>query len=108
MGAGASSLAFQSLTLGQLLHAYGCRSETKSVFERDIAPSNNYLNVAVGGSIALQILTMVVPGLRHFLGVTPVSIVDAAIIGASAIGPFIANELRKLTMRESRPKPIPQ
>jgi Ca2+-transporting ATPase len=103
MGAAAGSLAFQSLTLGQLLHAYSCRTETRSVFDKDRPPSNTYLNVAVGGSIALQLLTMVVPGLRRFLGVVPLNIIDAAVIGASAVGPFVVNELRKL----SRPKSVP-
>jgi Ca2+-transporting ATPase len=39
---------------------------------------------------------MVVPGLRNFLGVTPLSLVDAAVIGASAVLPFIGNEAIKL------------
>jgi hypothetical protein len=46
---------------------------------------------------------MVVPALRRFLGVTPLNLVDAAVIGATAVGPFIANELSKLTMRKSKP-----
>jgi Ca2+-transporting ATPase len=101
MGTAAGSLAFQSLTLGQLLHAYSSRSETRSVFDREKLPANNYLNVAVGGSIALQLLTMVVPALRRFLGVTPLNMIDAAVIGATAIGPFVANELRKLATQKS-------
>jgi Ca2+-transporting ATPase len=103
MGAAAGSLAFQSLTLGQLLHAYSSRSETRSVFDKERLPTNNYLNVAVGGSIALQLLTMVVPALRRFLGVTPLNLIDAAVIGATAIGPFVANELRKLAKQKSKP-----
>jgi Ca2+-transporting ATPase len=103
MGAAAGSMAFQSLTLGQLLHAYSSRSETSSVFDRERLPTNNYLNVAVGGSIALQLLTMVVPALRRFLGVTPLNLIDAAVIGATAIGPFVANELRKLAKQKSKP-----
>jgi Ca2+-transporting ATPase len=101
MGTAAGSLAFQSLTLGQLLHAYSSRSETRSVFDREKLPANNYLNVAVGGSIALQLLTMVVPALRRFLGVTPLNMIDTAVIGATAIGPFVANELRKLATQKS-------
>jgi hypothetical protein len=46
---------------------------------------------------------MVVPALRRFLGVTPLNLIDAAVIGATAIGPFVANELRKLAKQKSKP-----
>jgi Ca2+-transporting ATPase len=95
-GARAGSLAFQSLTIGQLLHAFSCRSNHKSIFDRQHLPANPALTWAVGGSLVLQILTMIVPGLRNFLGVTPLSMVDAAVIGTSALMPFFANEARKL------------
>jgi Ca2+-transporting ATPase len=96
-GARAGSLAFQSLTIGQLLHAFSCRSRHKSIFDRQQLPPNPSLSWAVGGSLVLQILTMIVPGLRNFLGVTPLSLLDAAVIGASSVLPFVANEARKLT-----------
>jgi Ca2+-transporting ATPase len=95
-GARAGSLAFQSLTVGQLLHAFSCRSRHKSIFNRQHLPANPSLNWAVGGSLALQVLTMIVPGLRNFLGVTSLSLADAAVIGASAVLPLVANEARKL------------
>jgi Ca2+-transporting ATPase len=95
-GAQAGSLAFQSLTIGQLLHAFSCRSRHKSIFDRQHLPANPTLNWAVGGSLVLQILTMVVPGLRNFLGVTSLGLTDAAVIGASAVLPFLANEACKL------------
>jgi Ca2+-transporting ATPase len=95
-GGQASSLAFQSLTIGQLLHAFSCRSRHNSIFDRQHLPANPALNWAVGGSLVLQLLTMIVPGLRNFLGVTSLGIVDAAVIGASSVLPFFANETRKL------------
>ena len=98
-GAQAGSLAFQSLTIGQLLHAFSCRSNHKSLFDRQHLPPNPALNWAVGGSLILQILTMIVPGLRNFLGVTPLSLIDAAVAGAGALLPFFANEARKLARR---------
>jgi Ca2+-transporting ATPase len=100
-GGKAASLAFQSLTIGQLLHAFSCRSNHKSIFDRQHLPANPALTWAVGGSLVLQILTMIVPGLRNFLGVTPLSMVDAAVISTSALMPFFANEARKL----ARPSP---
>ena len=95
-GARAGSLAFQSLTFAQLLHAFSCRSDHRSIFNRQHLPPNPALNWAVGGSLALQVLTLIVPGLRNFLGVTPLSLIDAAVLGTSAMLPFLVNETRKL------------
>ncbi len=97
MGARANSIAFQSLTLAQLLHAISCRSEKHSVFDRSVLPSNRYLNMALGGSLGIQILTMVVPGLRRLLGVSPVNLIDGILIGASALFPLVINEATKNT-----------
>jgi Ca2+-transporting ATPase len=96
-GVRAGGLAFQSLTIGQLLHAFSCRSRHKGIFNRQHMPSNPSLNWAVGGSLVLQILTMIVPRLRNFLGVTALSLADAAVIGGTALLPFFANEARKLS-----------
>lgn len=95
MGAQASTLAFTSLAAGQLLHAITARSETHSVFDATPRPSNPYLSAALLGSFGLQALTLVVPGLRSLLGLTPISLVDGAVIGASAALPFVANEMGK-------------
>jgi Ca2+-transporting ATPase len=95
-GPRAGSLAFQTLVFGQLLHAFSCRSEHHSIFEKTRPPTNPYLNAAVGGSLALQVLTMFIPALRGFLGLTPPAVIDAAVIGATALLPFLANESRKL------------
>jgi P-type Ca2+ transporter type 2C len=100
-GARAGSLAFQTLVIGQLLHAFSCRSEHRSIFNKRRLPQNPYLNLAVGGSLALQVLTMFIPGLRGFLGLTSPSLMDAAIIGGSALLPFLANEARKLAQYPS-------
>ena len=93
LGAQAGSLAFQSLTIGQLLHAYSCRSEDKTAFGQ--RKSNRALNLAVGGSLGLQLLTMVVPGLRSILGLGSFSLLDAAVAGVTALLPFVANESMK-------------
>jgi Ca2+-transporting ATPase len=95
LGARAGSMAFQSLTIGQLLHAFSCRSERHSLFDNVKPPTNTYFNVAVGGSLLLQILTMIVPGLRRFLGTTPLNLYDVAVIGGSALIPLAVNETAK-------------
>ncbi len=94
-GAQTSTLAFHSLTMGQLLHAISCRSETHSIFSAEKLPPNRYLTMAVGGSLAIQFLTMVIPGLRSLLGLAPVGLLDGLVISGSALLPLVVNEATK-------------
>ena len=95
MGQKASTLAFQSLTLGQLLHSISCRSETVSIYDEEKLPPNRYLNMALAGSFGLQLLTFIVPGLRSLLGTAPVNLFDAAVIGTGSLLPLLVNEAAK-------------
>ncbi|MEW6602420.1 MAG: cation-transporting P-type ATPase, partial [Nitrospirota bacterium] len=97
MGQKASAIAFMSLTAGQLLHAISCRSEKHSIFDREKLPPNRYLNMALGGSFAIQLLAMLIPGLRNLLGLAPIGILDGAVIGSSAALPLLVNEGTKRT-----------
>ena len=96
MGAQASTLAFTSLTSGQLLHAVSCRSSTHSVLGRGSLPSNHYLTAALAGSYGLQALAFLIPGLRNLLGLTSIGATDAVIVAAGAVIPFLTNETTKL------------
>lgn len=95
MGPQANTLAFSSLTIGQLLHAFSCRSQTHSVFGATSLPANPYLTLAVGGSLALQLLTFIVPGLGGLLGLAPITLLDGAVVGLSALLPLAVNEATK-------------
>jgi Ca2+-transporting ATPase len=95
MGAQANTLAFSSLTIGQLLHAFSCRSQTYSVLGTTSLPANPYLTLAIGGSLALQLLTFIVPGLRSLLGLVPLTLLDGAVVGLSALLPLVVNETTK-------------
>lgn len=97
MGQRTGTLAFMSLSIGQLLHAISCRSEKHNIFEREKMPSNRYLNIAIGGSLGLQLLAMTIPGLRNLLGITPISISDGIVVGGSALLPLLVNEGTKRT-----------
>jgi len=94
-GAEAGSMAFMSLCTGQLLHAISCRSETHSIFDSDRLATNKYLTVALAGSLSIQTATMFVPGLRRFLGLSPLGPVDALIAIGSAVVPLLINEATK-------------
>jgi Ca2+-transporting ATPase len=103
MGAQANTLAFMSLTTGQLLHAFSCRSETHSLFDAKPLPANPTLTLAVGGSLALQLLAVVIPGLRSVLGLTPLTWLDSMVVGQSAVLPLVVNELTKQQTRGTQP-----
>jgi Ca2+-transporting ATPase len=94
-GAAAGTLAFQSLTIGQLLHALSCRREYRRPPGSDPLAPNPHLFWAVGGSLCLQALTLFFPPLRRFLGLGRLGLPDLAIIAGSAVIPLLFNEAAK-------------
>jgi len=100
IGPRASTLAFMSLTTGQLLHAISCRSEQHSVFDREQGlPPNPYLIAALGGSLTLQLLAITIPGLRSLLNITPIDLLDGLVISGSALLPLVVDESTKQIMQ---------
>ncbi|MGD8939804.1 MAG: cation-translocating P-type ATPase C-terminal domain-containing protein, partial [Gammaproteobacteria bacterium] len=94
-GPKANTVLFNSLTLAQLIHSYSCRSDHYSIFSKERLPRNPYLLTATGGSVALQLLAMAVPGFRNFLGSTTVGLLDGLVIAAGAATPLLLNEMVK-------------
>jgi Ca2+-transporting ATPase len=92
----ASTIAFMSLTLGQLLHAISCRSRSHSIFSQEKLPANQYLVYALGGSFGLQLLSAAVPGLRYLLKLAPINLVDGVVIASTALLPLLVNEGTKV------------
>jgi Ca2+-transporting ATPase len=88
-----STIAFMSLVTGQLFHALSCRSQ-KPLRSVQL-PANPYLTAALGGSLALQFMSLAVPGLRKLLHVTPINLLDGIVIGSSALLPLAINEETK-------------
>ena len=88
----ARALAFMTLTSGQLLHTISSRSEKHSIFSKEKLPPNPYLNTAILGSFGIQLLTLTVPQLRGLLKITPLNIVDIAVITSGALLPLLVNE----------------
>jgi Ca2+-transporting ATPase len=105
MGTQANTLAFSSLTIGQLLHAFSCRSQTHSLFELAPLPANPYLTLAVGGTLVLQCLTFIIPGLSGLLGLAPITLLDSAVVGLSAVLPLVINEATKGYMQRQALQP---
>ena len=82
-----------SLVTGQLLHALSCRSQKPLPIAK--LPVNRSLNLALGGSLALQFASLAFPGLRNLLKVTSIDLLDSTAIASSALLPLLVNEQSK-------------
>jgi len=94
-GPAAGTMAFQTLTISQILHAISCRSENRSIFDAEKPPPNKYLTAAVLGSLGLQFATQLIPGVRNLLGLVPLTASDALVVGAASVLPLFISEATK-------------
>ncbi|MCC5636493.1 cation-translocating P-type ATPase [Nostoc sp. CHAB 5844] len=102
----ASTVAFFTLTSAQLLHTISCRSEHHNLFSKEKLPRNAYLNTAIIGSFAIQILAIALPPLRNLLKITPINFVDTAVIIGSALWPLLLNETTKSIQPQNNSLPL--
>ncbi len=104
-GAAAGTVSFMTLTLAQLLHAYSCRSSTRGTLSIMKRPRNRQLDLAIGGSVALQLVAGAIPGLNGMLGLSRIDLLDALAIAAGAAAPYLVNESTKpaLSVRAQPP-----
>jgi Ca2+-transporting ATPase len=96
-GPQASTMAFTNFVTAGLLHAISHRSETHSIFDAERLEPNKYLTVALTGSLGLQAMTLVIPGLRTFLGMGPLGPLDLMVTVGTAVAPLLINEATKKT-----------
>ncbi|MFO8153332.1 cation-translocating P-type ATPase [Thioalkalivibrio sp.] len=104
-GPRASTQAFTTLTVAQLLHAIVCRSRSRGVFNPRSRPGNPRLQAALGVSLAAQLAAGLIPGIRKLLGTTPLGPADLAVAAAGALLPLVINEAAKLR-RGRRAEPL--
>jgi Ca2+-transporting ATPase len=95
----------QSLAAGKLCHALVCRSETKGSLTRERLLSNPYLTIALGGSLSLQTLARLVPGLGRFLRVPSLGLLDVLVVGLSALCTTLVNDGLKPENHRKEPPP---
>ncbi|MGD8312167.1 MAG: HAD-IC family P-type ATPase [Gammaproteobacteria bacterium] len=95
VGPAASTLAFNTLTLNELAHAYSSRSSHRNVFGGSHLRPNPYLTKAILGMGGLQALVSLLPGTRRLLGTTPLGPADLLAIAAGVLLPLIVNEYTK-------------
>ena len=89
-GPRAATLAFMTLTSSQLLYALSMRSE-RPLRIGGLTP-NPALTRAVAVSLLAQLGTVTLPPLRRLLRTTPVGLLDAGVIAATAMLPLLVRE----------------
>ena len=89
----ASTIAFMSLVTAQLLHAFCCRSE-HPFWQIELQP-NHYLSLALGISLSLQFVCLVIPSLGSLLKIATVNAMDLVVITIAAFLPLFINEVTK-------------
>ena len=85
-GARAGSIAFSTLTTGQLLYALRCTSDEH---RGPLGIGSPLVTGVVGGSLGLQFAVASLPPLRGLLGLTPLAAGDWLLVGAGALAPFL-------------------
>ena len=99
------TMLFACLVLSQLLHTLTFRSETKSVFSREVL-KNKWLLIAITVSFALQFLVIYVPGMRDLFKLHGLDLMQWGMVLVVAFVSMIANDLigllidRKMSGRE--------
>lgn len=96
IGDRSSTIAFMSLVTGQLLHTFSCRSQ-QPLWRVKLQP-NHYLTLALGISLSLQFICLIIPSIGSLLKVTTIGSLDIIVIAISALLPLIINEMTKLVI----------
>jgi Ca2+-transporting ATPase len=97
-GPQASTMAFTNFVTAGLLHAISHRSETHSIFDAERLAPNKYLTIALTGSLGLQAMTLVIPGLRNFLGMGLLDPLDLMVTVGTSVAPLLVIEATKKTV----------
>ena len=95
----ASTIAFMSLVTAQLLHALSCRSRLP-FWQVKLKP-NHYLTLALGISLSLQFICLIIPSLGSLLKIATVDAVDLTIVAIAALTSLIVNEATKTRSNKS-------
>ncbi len=97
----ANTMAFATLTLSQLFHAFDVRSEDHSVFHIGLF-SNKAMNEAFIIGLAMQMSVLCLPPLQQLFSVVFLSPKEWLVVFALAIAPLFICELEKALRRVFR------
>ena len=95
----AGTLAFNSISISQLLYTLSCRSEKFGFLSNRKLPSNKSLNMAVTLSLSAQDLAKFIPGLSNLLRNAPLGIIDIGFLLVNSVTPFLIIESMKAIER---------
>ncbi|MGD9817461.1 MAG: cation-translocating P-type ATPase [Desulfomonilaceae bacterium] len=95
----AETMAFVTLSMCELFRAFTVRSERLSLFQIGVF-SNMYLVWAVLLSLALLIMTVLIPHLNPIFNTNPLSFTEWQVVLGLAIVPAIVEEFTKLYLRK--------
>ena len=90
----ANTMAFATLTLSQLFHAYNIRSESHSVFSIGVL-SNPAMNKAFLIGLAMQLSVLCIPALQRIFSVITLGPIQWLAVLALAVAPVLICELVK-------------
>ena len=91
----ATTLAFMTLALAQVFHAFNARSKRHSAFTARLF-TNGWLWAAVAACSLLQLAAVSVPLLQSVLHTTPLTFGDWGMVLACSLAPVVVVELVKL------------
>ena len=92
--AAANTMAFATLTLSQLFHAFNVRSETASLFA--LGPlSNRAMNKAFLIGLAMQLAVLLLPPLQGVFSTVPMTSLQWMTVAALAVTPVAVCEITK-------------
>ena len=94
----ANTMAFATLTLSQLFHAYDVRSEKRSLFSIGVL-SNPAMNRAFLAGLAMQLGVQLVPFLQKIFSVIPLGLTQWAAVAGLAVAPVLVCEVAKALER---------
>lgn len=98
----ATTMAFMTLALVQVVHSFSTRSETRSAFDARLF-KNGWLWGAMAICVLLQLAAVSVPFLREVLRTVPLDATDWAIVAGGALLPLAIVEVVKLIQRRLAP-----
>ena len=97
----ANTMAFATLTLSQLFHAFDVRSEDRSLFHIGLC-SNRAMNKAFLIGLAMQLAVLCLPPLRAVFGTVPLTPEQWGAVAALALAPVAVCEAVKALTRRGR------
>ncbi|MBO1021892.1 HAD-IC family P-type ATPase [Methylobacterium sp. SD274] len=98
----AVTIAFMTLAMTQVVHAFSARSRRRSAFTANLF-TNAWLWGATAACVGLQLAAVYVPLLRQVLHTVPLTMADWGVVGLGALTPFVVIELVKFGQAWVRP-----